>query len=101
MVELRAAGKTKDVGDQWELSYIFDGDRGFLSQRMVFINNDTAVSVVAWQHHQVVVEVQGLGGNGKVSLPFGSQIADLRRRTLVHMQRDFRIFVHKAFDHIR
>ena len=71
LVQLRTAGKAKHVGDQRKFGKIRQRQFGFLRQRVIFRHNDAAVPFVARHHDQVVEQLHGLGGNGKIHRAIG------------------------------
>ena len=64
-------------------------------------HDNRTVPVVARQHHQVIVEMQRLGRDSKIGIPLRDRFGDLRRRPLMHMQRDARVAFDKALNHAR
>ena len=64
-------------------------------------HHDRPVPVIAWQHHQIVIQMQRFSSNSEVGVAFRHGFSDLGWRTLMHMQRHPRIAFNKALDHPR
>ena len=79
---------------------LFNADAAFARQRMVGLHDYRAVPVIARQHDEIVVQVQRFGGDGEIGGPFGDRFSDLRRRALMHVQRDARVTLDEAFDYV-
>ena len=65
---------------------------------MTGLHQNAAVPLVAWQHHQVLVELDGLGCNGDVGFSGGHHFGNLRRAALAQRKSHFGIALGEALD---
>ncbi|MNG18812.1 hypothetical protein D3C84_1029110 [compost metagenome] len=64
-------------------------------------HHNRTIPVIARQHNQIVIQMQSFSRNGEISIAFGNRFGDLRRRSLMHMQRNARVAFDKAYYHPR
>ena len=64
-------------------------------------NHNAAIPFVAWHHHQIAEMLHRFRGNSEVHRTTGRHLRNLHGRTLMHIQRNFRISVYELSDHGR
>ncbi len=101
IVELGTAGEAEHVGDQRMACDGLQGQLALLGQRMPLGHQDAAVPAIAGQQHQVVEQLQRLGGDGEVGLPITDHLGDLLGRALLHMQGHVGVLARELPDHRR
>ncbi|MNZ74639.1 hypothetical protein D3C78_930920 [compost metagenome] len=100
-VELGTTGETEHIRDDRVFGQGFEGEFGQLGQRVALRHDHATVPAIARHHHQVAKQLQSFGGNGKIHGAVCSHFSNLHGRTLMHVQRHFRILLNEAADHWR
>ena len=89
------------ISDNLILRDIRDSQITPLCQRVITADHHGPVPLIARQHNQIVIQMQGFCRDGKIAVAFADILGYLCRRALVHMQGNVRVTLNKAFNHRR
>ncbi|EXI75276.1 MAG: hypothetical protein AW07_01177 [Candidatus Accumulibacter sp. SK-11] len=101
LVDARATGKGGVVGDQRPARQRRERERFLVEDRVAVWGDDAMHPLVAGQHHQLRILVEGFGGDGDVGLALQRPLGDLRRVALMQRQPHLRMTVDELLDHRR